>query len=379
MSTKVAVVIPAYKDELDELEKISLTQCRKILGRYPLIFVAPVGKNFSYFAAGDMIVHFPAKCFTSVRAYSDLLMMPFFYEPFKDFDYILLYQLDAFVFYDALEDFCSLGYDYIGAPWPYYAWLGSRKPKTPRVGNGGFCLRKVKACQKIVTEVAAMPNRRAILDYFGEDAFFAVCGTLKEFNFHVAPVNVAELFAADYLPARHAKKIGGLPFGCHDWTKFSADFYVETFRLFGYDLQPFRSRLDDEDCNYQVPGLLAKLAEARLIRRIEHGQPISHYLPTKNFASVQVVRSPDAMKILSRLSTEDNFSTNEIFIRDAQIDWLRDVTVKPLPHLIISAGDDDASLIAALERGGLRYGRDFVSFRREYLKSCEKLFHSLGR
>ena len=137
MSTKVAVVIPVYR-ELNELEIISLAQCRKVLGRYPLVFVAPSGKNFSYFATGDMVVHFPEKCFCGVRAYSDLLMMPFFYEPFRDFDYILIYQPDAFVFYDALEDFCSLGYDYIGAPWPYYAWLGSRKPKTPRVGNGGF-------------------------------------------------------------------------------------------------------------------------------------------------------------------------------------------------------------------------------------------------
>jgi len=44
------------------------------------------------------------------------MMSPAFYDAFKAFDYILIYQLDAFVFRDELEYFCSLGYDYIGAP-----------------------------------------------------------------------------------------------------------------------------------------------------------------------------------------------------------------------------------------------------------------------
>ena len=38
-SIKVAVVIPTYKEELDEFEKISLAQVRKVLGKYPIIFL----------------------------------------------------------------------------------------------------------------------------------------------------------------------------------------------------------------------------------------------------------------------------------------------------------------------------------------------------
>ena len=140
MATKAAVVIPVYKAELNELEKISLAQCSRVLGSYPLIFVAPEGKNFSYLAQSDMILHCPPQFFQSVQTYNHLMMSPEFYEAFADFDYILIYQLDAFVFYDALEDFCSLGYDYIGAPWPRM-YIKNVPENISHVGNGGFSSR----------------------------------------------------------------------------------------------------------------------------------------------------------------------------------------------------------------------------------------------
>lgn len=377
MSAKVAVVVPVYR-ELNELEKISLAQCRKVLSRYPLIFVVPEGKNFSFVAAGDMIAQFPAENFRSVDTYSRLMLSPNFYETFTDFDYILIYQSDAFVFYDALEDFCSLGYDYIGAPWPRCTWSDSRIPKTPQVGNGGFSLRKVKACCKLLTEAFKFPNMRPLLDSSVEDAFFALCGVMNDFDFRVAPVAVAELFSMEWLPARQVKKINGLPFGCHGWTIFGADFYVELFAQFGWDLRPLRKLMSDDNSAKYLTNSLKTLALERLIRLIERGRSMLRYLPTKRFASVQVVRSPDTMKILTLLLTEENSLSDKIFIRDAQVDLLRDLTAENLPHLIISA-DYDEPLIEALERGGLRYGRDFVSFQREYMTRCEELFDKLGR
>lgn len=111
MSTKVAVVIPNHKAELNELEKISLDRCRKVLSRYPLIHAVPAGQNFSYIAPNERVAEFPAHYFKSVLGYNILSVSQLFYEAFLDFDYILIYQLDAFVFYDALEEFCALGYD----------------------------------------------------------------------------------------------------------------------------------------------------------------------------------------------------------------------------------------------------------------------------
>ena len=378
MSTKVAVVMPVYR-ELDELEKISLAQCRKILGHYPLIFAAPVGKNFSFVEAGDMIARFPAEYFQSTKTYSRLMLSPQFYATFADFDYILIYQTDAFVFYDALKEFCALGYDYIGTPWSRMVYRRYRGKQSPRVGNGGFSLRKVKACRDLLTPIFASPDGKSFLASYSEDMFFSLCGMLDEFNFNVAPVEVAKLFSREWHLARHVKRFG-LPFGCHYWNKFSADFYVKTFRRFGYDLQPFRDMMGNDDYEKRLEISLTNVAVTRLLRRIEHGQSILRYLPTKRFASVQVIRSADAIKILSRLLTEENFLTDKIFIRDDNTcgALFSDMTVETLPHLIISA-DYDATLIEALEAGGLRYGEHVISFQREYMRHCEKIFHSLGR
>lgn len=378
---KIGVVIPTYKTELSPLEEISLDRCRKVLGRYPRIFVVPQGKNFPYIAPNESVAQFPPQFFQSVQTYSRLLMSPGFYATFKAFDYILIYQLDAFVFYDALENFCRLGYDYIGAPWPRYVW---RNPditkKTPRVGNGGFSLRNVRACREILTAFAQSTEFRYVIEDSVEDGFFALCGMLNANKFHVAPVNVAENFAMEWYPARAVKKLRNfLPFGCHNWYRFGADFYVDLFANFGYDLRPFKSQMLNNDRDVQTRLGLEILATRRLIRRTRRGQSISRYLPTKNFASVRVLRSSDAMKILSRLLWEDVLA-EKIFIRDVAdvVPLLDNMRRENLPHLLIAAIDDSA-VITELERRGLIYGEHVISFRREYLWHCEELFHSLGR
>ncbi len=384
MSANVAVVIPIYKEEIDDLEKISLAQVRKVLERYPIIFVAPEGKKFSYLEPGDMLVQFHPQYFQSGMTYSQLLMSPFFYEPFLVFDYMLIYQLDAFVFYDALEDFCSLGYDYIGAPWPV-SW------GVKRVGNGGFSLRKVKAFHKLLTECSFLPNwennlaQDSFFALYGvvsdsEDSFFTYCGADKNFDFHSAPVEVANLFAMEHYPDRYLKKSGGnLPFGCHGWTKLSADFYVELFAQLGYDLRPFRSQMHTNDYEWFLPRSLEMIAMERLIRDLKN-KTLLQYLPAKKFASIRVIRSPAAMKLLAHLLTEEIFLVDKIFIYDEKNsrDLIRDVTREKLPHLII-AENDDRSLIEAIENKGLVYGEHVISFRKEFIKFQEKIFHSLGK
>ena len=375
---KAAVVIPVYKNELNDLEKISLAQVRKVLSKYPIIFAAPEGKVFPYFQPRDLIAHFPKEFFQDRQSYSRLMMSADFYATFADFDYVLIYQLDAFVFYDALEDFCRLGYDFIGAPWPFYSWSGTRQPKTPRVGNGGFSLRKAKACHKLLTQCAALPNWADFLEYT-EDAFFAFCGVRESLGFKVAPVAVAEVFSMEHLPARFMRKYKNLlPFGCHNWHKFSADFYVKLLAKFGYDLRPFRAQMDDKDITHHTPNYLAMLAMERLIRRAEHGQSIANYLSIKRFATIKILRDSDAIKILARLIQEENFLANHIIFYDDADTLLREIEREILPHLILTLDDDD-KLISQIESKGLIYGEHVISFQREYLQRCEKIFHALGK
>jgi len=382
LSSKVAVVIPAYKDELNDFEKISLAQCRDVLGKYPLVFVTPEGKNFSYLQQGDLIAAFPPKFFQSIKDYNTLMLLPEFYETFLDFDYILIHQLDAFVFQDMLEFFCSLGYDYIGAPVAYHSWYGLTKinSKTPRVGNGGFSLRKVKACHQLLTEAVNFPDWNYVLDNFYEDGFFGYCGVDPTINFHTAPIEIAVYFSVDFFPDRFLRRIGNkIPFGCHGWPKYSADAYVEIFRRAGYDLSPLRDKMDNKDYQLTLENGLGTIALKRLLRDM-HKRSISQYLPTKNFASIRVMCTPQSMKILEQLNADENLQFDKTFFYEERHwqDLLDEIKPEKLPHLLLTL-KYNKSLTEAMEQRGLSYGKHVVSFWQEYLKFCEKLFHGLGK
>ena len=72
---------------------------------------------------------------------------------------MLIYQLDACVFRDELKYWCEKKYDYIGAPifWAYNSNKFSNK--VAGIGNGGFSLRKISYCLKMLN----MPKKRPYL------------------------------------------------------------------------------------------------------------------------------------------------------------------------------------------------------------------------
>ena len=380
MSSKVAVVIPTYKEELNELEKISLAQVKKVLGKYPLIFVAPEGKNLSYLEQSNGTTYFPPQFFKSKETYNYLMTSPAFYKTFDNYDYILIYQLDAFVFYDALEYFCSLGYDYIGAPWPRSLAYKFPNYKAARVGNGGFSLRNVKACYNVLINHAELINQWN-KQKLPEDVFFGYCGVRDDCDFNVAPLKVAYKFSAEYNPVRVIKKnCGTLPFGCHDWSHYNPEFYAKIFLNFGYDLNHVLSRMFNHD-NY-LKSWLIKFSMQRLIRRVNRGQALMRYLPKKYFASVRVVNSPLTKTIFERLIIENPRLANECYLyEESEQDILiSDLILRRGPHLIIAFGVNvDEALISVAEKKGISYGKRIISFLHEYVNSCEKLFHNLGK
>ena len=213
-----------------------------------------------------------------------------------------------------------------------------------------------------------------------EDEFFAWCGAKEDINFTVPPVNVAARFSVEYLLEHSIKNIGGkLPFGCHGWSKMSADFYINLFRQFGYDLSPLKRKMNNIDYGF-FAGSLIKLAFQRLIRRVNRGQQLLRYLPKKSFASVRVIRSPLTMMLFSHLILEDNFLSDKVFFYnpDEQNILIQNLTPQNQPHLIINFGGHYNEFIFALEEKGFVYGKHVVSFQREYLNTCEKIFHNLG-
>lgn len=142
----VAIVVPVYKKTLSSEEETSLKHLLHFLGAYKKYLVAPRSLKINY--PGFENVHFDDRYFQSPQTYSALMLSQNFYKKFTDYEYILIYQLDALVFSDQLTYWCSTGLDYIGAPW--FNCPITPHITTPKVGNGGFSLRKVDSHLKVL-------------------------------------------------------------------------------------------------------------------------------------------------------------------------------------------------------------------------------------
>ena len=219
---KVIIVIPVYKEELSKPEQISLRQVQRILGHYPIVFIAPERMRAFLTEKKYPAEYFPDCCFANRREYSRMLMDYKFYERFSDYEYMLIYQLDAFVFSDRLQEFCELNYDYIGAPVWRVIW-----PRIlSRVGNGGFSLRKIASCIRLTKrkeEIFSRIDDDEILELFerAEDRFFGYYGARKIENFSLPSTNIARQFSIEFDVGNCYRNVtdNSLPFGCHAWSK----------------------------------------------------------------------------------------------------------------------------------------------------------------
>ena len=151
------IVIPIYKDVPARAECASIRQTFHVLGRHDIVFVTHKDCKLDEYEKivsseqGEMRTEFFDKgYFDSTAHYSDLCLSEEFYLRFRDYEYMLICQPDAWVFRDELDYWCSQGYDYIGAP----IYFPFNKKKFTRifygVGNGGFSLRRIGHCLRII-------------------------------------------------------------------------------------------------------------------------------------------------------------------------------------------------------------------------------------
>ncbi len=248
-----AVIIPCYKEKLSPTELVSLEQCLKILHNYPIILAIPNDMNdISYRAVFEknkvtfQSVSFDNLFFKNIESYNRLMLDLDFYEKFLTFDYILIYQLDAFVFKDELDFWCSKDYDYVGSPWVNYpknhsnlkvfvTWYFYSKVFQTlskffkfsdkylivygvrgSVGNGGFSLRKVNSFVKCLQEINENKLHSDYLKKFryNEDAFWSLWAK-KYYNLKIPIATEANFFALEYPTKKDIAK--NIPFGCHAW------------------------------------------------------------------------------------------------------------------------------------------------------------------
>lgn len=279
---KAAIIIPIYKEQLSESEVKSLLQCIKVLNKYPIIFVCSKSlnvHNYEHLCQQNntevFFERFEDKYFSGLLEYSQLLLNIDFYKRFKEYTYILIYQLDAWVFEDKLQYWCEQGYDYIGAPWfEGFDTADMYSKILPLAGNGGFSLRNVDSIIKILKkansfkaklysiysfqQIFKMYKKRHLIsnlinlpkfliykfkpdnlvyykfkkaDLYEDIMFVEVLSKLDK-NFKLAQSNIAMHFSFETLPERLYKMTNNkLPFGCHAYEKYNFDFwkpYIET-------------------------------------------------------------------------------------------------------------------------------------------------------
>lgn len=259
MSSKksVAIVIPTHKSNLNSDDLISLRHLKKFLYKYDAYFVIPEDidtKKFKF--KGSKFIKFPKHYFQSWRGYNELLLQKQFYEKFKNYEYILIYQLDVLVFSNQLLDWCKKGYDFIAAPWfrPVIGTLSHKKGYPASGGNGGFSLRKVSSALKVLDRIETLSKRSsknerfrklwfviAVLigkshtiwlnapadNYpFAEDGFWSLEAPKYLPSYKVAPFKEALSFGFERFPKKCFKLNNfRLPFGAHAWKKYDQEFW----------------------------------------------------------------------------------------------------------------------------------------------------------
>ena len=240
---KVCIAIPIYKTNFSELEDISFQQYKKILGHHDSYFVMPEHLRHSDWQDyGLPAIFFPDEFFHNIPMYSRLMMSEEFYKAFNQYEYLLIYQLDAFAFNDRLLEFCQMGFDYIGAPHPRY---GIHWNKLGQVGNGGFSLRNVEKCLWVSKNKESIMNGHPLKEKMidAEDLFFTYCGHRKDIDFNVPNIKIATEFSISNDCYHCLDKFDTeKQFGCHAWYKGDYGFWKKIIESKGYNLPNLQGR-----------------------------------------------------------------------------------------------------------------------------------------
>jgi hypothetical protein len=259
---KIAIVIPIYKKKVDlsSEEKSLITQLKKVFEKRHIILIVPKSIECDWIDNDNFsIISFKNYYFTDKNSYSELLCSLFFYNCFRDFDYIQIVQTDCWVFEDRLDYFISKGFDYIGAPWMVGGFEGKPQNKLWKVGNGGFSLRKVKTFSSILRQISC--TRKGLLPIFknrhlglfkllknagfrnnlrhylkktpGEDIFWCIYvpHVFNNVEFKIADLCTASHYSFEVNPEYLYKQITHLqlPMGCHNWANNNSKFWLKHF------------------------------------------------------------------------------------------------------------------------------------------------------
>mgnify|MGYP003294219307 CR=1 FL=1 len=267
------VVIPVYKRNLSKFERKSFVQCCSIFKNKRISIVTykecdcsvyfNIAKQYNTVIKRE---NFDKYYFDDIEGYNQLMLSYQFYNRFRKYKYMLLYQLDAFVFRDELDYWCKMGYDYIGAPWftEYSSYeIGA---DLWHVGNGGVSLRNIStmrriffdylpllsfsqvwnnmmnvpiSARKVISFILRCFGYRNTITYFkkmydvNEDIFISLCLEKIGVNILIPHFNVAMHFAFEKSPSYlYTQTNNKLPFVCHAWHKYEYNTFWKKYIKF---------------------------------------------------------------------------------------------------------------------------------------------------
>ncbi len=264
------IVIPIYKPliELSVSEKRSIFNTINILSSYDIFLIGPkkleLQEYSNYFNYVFLQEKYHDSYFNSIIDYSSLLLQSIFYKKFKNYNFLLLVQTDAWLFRDDLNFWCSKEYDFIGAPW-FEGWNhGTGNYKIIGVGNGGFSLRSVSTALKIIRRIyylrklQSLWNKAYLFKLVSfkkvvrllrkpfqikdvdllleaikpitkfEDYYWTEIAGVAFHDFRIVPIIDAMRFSFEVNPSYlYTLTNYRLPFGCHAWEKYEPEFWKE--------------------------------------------------------------------------------------------------------------------------------------------------------
>lgn len=270
---KLAVIVVfTHKPTLEWYERISLDRCRKVFSEnHDVILACPkdlcVDEHLNIFP-GLRIQYFPRENFQTIQAYNRLKYTLEFYKLFSMYQFLLTYELDAFVFRDELIDWCEQRWDFIGAP--IFKGYYDAEPSAPVhcVGNSGFSLRNIPECVKILSSRIRLANPFSVIAPYrvnkislryasktflrlwlkpkrfthahehlniNEDLFWCRNVPQRFPKYKIADSKTAARFSFDGSPSRLFRESNNqLPFGCHKWMDIEPEFWRPIIESYGY-------------------------------------------------------------------------------------------------------------------------------------------------
>lgn len=262
---RLICVLPCHKEVLSANESVSYHRLVSVVRNHDIVIIFPRGKELPIEFKHDSVnvIFLNDFWFESLENYNKLKISTYFYNLFKDYDFLLTYELDSYIFENRIDYFMDLNFDYVGAPWvDFLNTNGEKKIVFCGVGNSGFSLRKIKSCIFVLNNwdldcylkkyidnnfyffgfKRSMPNFFLIkkwlykLCHLGNLDYYSACFSINEDlfwsymfakqGFKVASLEESMQFSFEC----HPKELfeinnNSLPMGCHAWEKWDLEFW----------------------------------------------------------------------------------------------------------------------------------------------------------